>query len=274
MKKSWFAGKKVIITGATSGIGRKLVDIFLNDYGCEVLGVSRNEEKAQKVYNEISANTEKYSKYCFDVSDRNSWFSFTQYLLEISFVPDMIINNAGVLPKFRSTLKTEIDDIEHVLKTDFLSAVYSFKALQSVFGEKIPAFVNVSSSAALATLAGTCAYSSAKSALCAFTECLSYELKKKYYVAVVCPGFTKTDIFKNQSQSINSGLVGKISMPVQKMAKKIVKGIKKKKRRMIFGKDAHFMSMLARVMPKTSTDILSGVLKISKMELFNEVFSE
>ena len=76
MKKSWFAGKRVIITGATSGIGRKLVDIFLNEYGCEVLGVSRNEEKAQKVYNEISAYTDKYSKYCFDVSDKNSWFCF------------------------------------------------------------------------------------------------------------------------------------------------------------------------------------------------------
>ncbi|MBR7111171.1 MAG: SDR family NAD(P)-dependent oxidoreductase [Clostridia bacterium] len=263
-----------MITGATSGIGRKLVDIFLNEYGCEVLGVSRNEEKAQKVYNEISAYTDKYSKYCFDVSDKNSWFCFANHLLENSFVPDLIINNAGVLPKFRSALKTEIDDIEHVLKTDFFSAVYSFKSMQSVFGQKIPAFVNVSSSAALATLAGTCAYSSAKSALRAFTECLSYELKNINYVAVVCPGFTKTDIFKNQSQSINSGIVGKFSMPVEKMAKKIVKGIKNKKKRMIYGKDAHFMSILARVMPKKSTDILSGVLKMSKMELFNEVFGD
>lgn len=273
MKKSWFASKNIVITGASSGIGRKIVDILIKDYGCKVLGVSRNAERAQKVYDEISAFTDKYSYYCFDVSKKEEWIKFVDYLVDKDFIPVLVINNAGMLPKFRSATKTDIDDIEKVLYTDFLSAVYSFKLIYDKFGDKV-SFVNVSSSASLASLAGTSAYSSAKSALRSFTECVSVELKKKTYVGIVCPGFTKTEIFKNQSQPIDQGLIGKVSMPVQKMAKKIVKGIKRKKRRMVFGKDAHLMSILARLMPKKSTDITSSFLKMSKMSLFDEVFEK
>ena len=273
MKKSWFASKKVIVTGASSGIGRKIVDILIKDYGCTVLGVSRNSERAIAVYNDISAITDKYSYYCFDVSKKDEWIKFVEYLSNNDFIPDLVINNAGMLPKFRSAVKTDIEDIEKVLFTDFLSAVYSFKFIYDKFGDKV-SFVNVSSSASLASLAGTSAYSSAKSALRAFTECVSVELKKKTYISVVCPGFTKTEIFKNQSQPIDQGLIGKVSMPVQKMAKKIVKGIKCKKRRMVFGKDAHIMSILARLMPQKSIDITSSFLKMSKMSLFDEVFEK
>ena len=272
MGKSWLTGKKVIITGSSSGIGREIVELLLKKYSCTVIGVSRNREKAERVEKEIANFSSQYSKYCFDVSELDGWIEFSSYLSKINFVPDLVINNAGMLPTFKSVLKTDIVDIENVLKTDFLSAVYSFK---SIYGKNgYPAFVNVSSSASLASLAGTSSYSAAKSALRAFTECLSAELKKKTYIAVVCPGFTKTDIFKNQKQAIDQGIVGKISMPVKKMAKKIVRGISRRKKKMVFGKDAHLMSVFARCMPTKSTYVMSSVLKMSKMSIFEEVFDE
>ncbi len=273
MAKSWFLNKDVIVTGATSGIGRELVEILLENFHCRVVGVSRNAEKASLVYSEIKERFNGYFKYCFDVSDKDGWKAFSDYLDDIDFKPDLVINNAGILPTFRSVEKITMEDYEKVLGVDFLSCVYSFKTLCSKGKSgSYPAFVNVSSSAALASLAGTSAYTAAKSALRGFTECITYELKDKTYVGLVMPGFTKTNIFRNQNQSIDEGIIGKISTPANKMARKIIRGIQKKKKRMIFGKDAHFMSFLARIMPQKSTNLTSFVLKKSKMKLFNEVF--
>ncbi len=271
MKTPWIFGKKVLITGATSGIGRNIAEILLNKYNCEIVGVSRNEDKAKKVSEELST-LGKYSYFCFDVSQKEEWKKLKIELDQRGFVPDLIINNAGVLPKFSSADKLSVEDFERVLNIDFLSSVYSFKTFYNEKNGITPSFLNVSSSAALLSLAGTSAYSSAKSALKAFTECVSYELKGKAYVGLVCPGFTRTEIFRSQNQSIDSGLIGKISMCSTKMATKIVRGIVKKKRRMVFGKDAHLMSVLARLFPKKSTDIASFFLKKSGMKLFEDVF--
>lgn len=272
MKKNWLLGKNIIITGATSGIGRELVELLLKEFNCNIIGVSKNEEKAERVFHEISAMHSGYSKYCFDVGEYDGWCKFAKILDEMNFKPDIIINNAGILPKFCGAKRIETQIFETVMKVDFFSAVYSFKVFCK--DDNYPSFVNISSSAALATLAGTSAYTAAKLALRGFTESLSYELKNKSYVALVCPGFTKTNIFCNQNHAINEGIVGKISMPAAKMAKKIVRGMKRRKRKIILGKDAHLMSILYRIMPKSSTDIMSFVLKKSKMSLFEEIFIE
>lgn len=275
MRKSWLFNKKVIVTGATSGIGLEICKILIDKYNCKILGISRNPQKAERVYEEFSKRTDSYQKYCFDVGEKSEWESFAKYLKTIDFAPDLVINNAGVLPTFRSANKIDILEFERVMQVDYFSCVYSFKNLFLCKDDgTYPSFVNVSSSAALASIAGTSAYTGAKSALKGFTECLSYELKNKSYVALVMPGFTKTDIFKNQNQSINEGIVGKISMPATKMARKIIKGISKRKTKMIIGFDAHLMSVLNRLMPKKSTSITSYVLKKSRLKLFEDVFCD
>lgn len=273
MSKKWIYKTNVIITGASSGIGKELVKTFITKFDCRVIGVSRNEERAKKFAEEL--NSSAYSYYCFDVGVESNWVDFASYLENVGFVPDVIINNAGVLPTFRSFLNSSLDTIKETFQVDFWSAIYSVKYLDGLLAKSTkPAIINVSSSSALASLVGTTSYTSAKTALRAFTECYSEEQKGKRYVAVVCPGFTKTNIFKEQKQSIEDGIVGKISTPVAKMAKKIVRGIQKKKRRMVFGKDARIMNMMYKIFPKKSTSLFAYVMKKSKLELFREIFDE
>ena len=273
MSKKWIYKTNVIITGASSGIGKELVKTFITKFNCKVLGVSRNEERAKKFADEL--NSPAYSYYCFDVGVESNWVDFANHLKDADFAPDIIINNAGVLPTFRSFSNTDLDTVKETFQIDFWSAIYSVKYLDGLLNKsKKPAIINVSSSSALASLVGTTSYTSAKTALRAFTECYSEEQRGKRYVAVVCPGFTKTDIFKSQKQSIEDGIVGKISTPVTKMTKKIVRGIQKKKKRMVLGKDARIMNFLYKICPKKSTSLFAYVMKKSGLELFKEIFNE
>lgn len=271
MAKNWLNNKIVIITGASSGIGSQLVRILLG-YGCRVVGVSRDEAKAKKFAK--SLNSSRYSFYCFDVGIKSEWEKFIEYLNENNIIPDVIINNAGVLPPFRRASDTPIETYEKVIQINYLSAVYSYNYLLPLLkNSTTPTVVNVASSSALASLIGTSAYTASKTALRAHTECIIRE-RKDLYVALVCPGFAKTDIFRDQKQTASEGIIGKVSMPADKMAKKIVKKLRRKKRRIVIGIDARFMSGLYRLAPNISTKLFAWIFKKSKLPLFDEVFKE
>ena len=97
------------------------------------------------------------------------------------------------------------------------------------------------------------------------------ELRGKMYVGLVCPGFVKTDIFRNQTHK-QSKLVQKVSMKCDNACKKIVRAIKKNKTRHVVGIDAKFMDFCYRHFPKTSLRFFKWILKKSKIELFEDVF--
>ena len=63
-------------------------------------------------------------------------------------------------------------------------------------------------------------------------------------------------------------------MPVSKASKRIVKGIKKRKKSMVMGFDGRSMSIFGRLFPKLTPSIIRGVLKCSKLELFKDVFGD
>ena len=191
---------------------------------------------------------------------------------------DILINNAGVLPSFASFKKyvencSEDDnaDIERVMQINFMSVVYGVKYLTPILEKSLsPAIVNIASSAGLCALPGIAMYSASKGAVKNFTE--SIMLERNYYVGLVCPGFTKTDIFRNQKHSSESKLIDMISTSLDKMSKKIYKGILRKKKRMVFGLDARAMDSLYRHFPKGSLKMFTSVLRKANIELFSDVF--
>lgn len=187
----------------------------------------------------------------------------------------VIINNAGVLPKFSNFSNMQSGTPHELLKTmevNFNSVVYSAYYMSPIIEKsESPAIINIASSSALCPLAGMTMYTASKSATKNFTEALM--LEKKYYVGLVCPGFTKTEIFKNQNSDID-GIVSKVASSQEKMTRKIYKGILRKKKRMVFGFDAKAMDLGYRWFPKTTPKTIGGVLKASKLKLFDDVFEE
>lgn len=126
------------------------------------------------------------------------------------------------------------------------------------------------------TLAGTSMYSASKAALKGFTEALRNEYPEMY-VSLVCPGFTKTDIFRGQEQgSSDKGqkAMDMISTDCDIMVKRIMRGIENKYPMQVRGFDAHAMSVANRIAPVYASKLFSAVMRMADLELFREIFKD
>ena len=73
MTDCWFDYKTVIVSGASSGIGKGLVKKLIDEHGCRVIGIARNETKMLKLVEELGAKKRYFSYFLFDVSVRENW---------------------------------------------------------------------------------------------------------------------------------------------------------------------------------------------------------
>lgn len=271
---NWLRGKYVVLTGASGGIGRQLCKILIVKYGANVIGIGRSEEKMRSLKEELAQNGDKFSYDLFDVSERDNWQSFALKLKNENVTPILLINNAGAFPTFNKTLNTPVETMERIIKINYLSAVYAIDTLKDIVkgeGKNKPAIVNIASSAALCTVAGTAAYSASKGALKGYTEALQMEEKGKKYVGIIYPGTTATELFRADENTKNSAL-DLIAMPAEKMAKKIARKIYKKRKRAVVGWDAKLMNLTAKLMPVKGLSLICGVMKASKSKVFTNVF--
>lgn len=272
--KKWINGRNFVVSGASSGIGRLLTEKLI-ECGCTVTGIGRSEKKFDDFKLSLGEKSANLNVEIFDVTEEREWEALAKRLEEKYGKIDGVINCAGIFPPFKKTVACTSEETESVIKTNFLSAVYAINNLFPLIERSdSPAIVNVSSASALATIVGTAGYSASKSALKSYTEVLAEELRGKVYVGLVMPGFARTDIFRMQNTDFNENkLLYLASMSAEKMSAKIFRGILKKKRKMIIGKDAKAMNFFFRLMPKTTSRIISKILKKSKMRLFDDIFN-
>ncbi len=277
MGRDWMDNKTVIITGASGGMGKGVAEKLIKEHGCTVIGIARSEEKMKKVVEELGDYADKFSYQLFDVAVEQNWLDFVAYLNENNIKPDVLINNAGILPKFDRFQNYTVEYIKKAMDINFYSAVYSIHALLPILLESdSPAIINIDSSAALMTLAGTSVYSASKAALKSLSEALREELRGKCYVGIVCPGFTKTDIFRDQDSADAKAqkMLNMVSTSCDRMVKMIMNDIQTKKPLGVHGFDAAFMNYFGRIMPVQGGRLFSAVMKMSKLPLFDAVFKD
>ena len=277
MSTCWLQGKTVVVTGASGGMGAGIAATLIKKHGCTVIGIARNERKILNFINELGEeNAKRFSYRLFDVSVRENWESFAKELEEENIAVDVLINNAGILPKFKRFDRYSYEEIERAMNINFYSCIYSVKTMLPILQKSSsPAIINIDSSAALMTLAGTSMYSASKAALKSFTEALRLEFAGKIYVGMVCPGFTKTDIFSGQGdvgKGRGSKIIEMVSTDCDKMVKMIMFGIERKMPMQVRGMDAHAMSICNRLLPVAGSKLYSTIMKAAKVDIFDEVF--
>ncbi len=272
--QNWLKDRYVIVTGASSGIGRELCKILIEKYQAKVIGVGRREEKMLSLAKELGDKASKFTYRLFDVGNEKEWQEFRIFLQETGIAPILLINNAGVFPTFKKVVDTPMDTYEWVMQTNFYSVLYAVKEIAPILqgaDKHLPAIVNINSSAALCTVAGTSGYSASKGALKSYTEALQLEEKGRMYVGLMCPGPTATELFHNDKK-METTPMHLIAMPAEKMAKKIARKILRKKQRAVLGIDAKLMHWTAKIGGAKGLALISFVMKASKVDAFRDVY--
>lgn len=240
-------GKVVVITGGSDGIGKALVELYLNK-GAKVATCARNY---QKLYQLQAANTGKpLFIHATDVSKEIDCKGFIDAVIKEFGTIDILINNAGV--SMRALVQdVDLDTIRRVMDINFWGTVYCTKfALDHIIKNK-GTIVGVSSIAGYRGLPGRSGYSASKYAVNGWLEALRTELLESgTNVMWVCPGFTSSNIrnaalnSKGESQG-ESPMDEGAMMSSDECAVHIAHAIEKRKRTLVLtftGKRAVFMN--------------------------------
>jgi short-subunit dehydrogenase len=192
-------GKTVVVTGASSGIGRSTVLDFAEKQVKAIILVSRNKERMSQVSSEISDKCESMIFPC-DVSNNSEVSKMANEVLSVYDHVDILVNNAGI-GILGKVADQSIEEIEQVTKTNYLGMIYCTKVfLDSMLREKTGHIINVASLAASFGIPGLAAYCGSKFAILGFSESLQHELHGTgIRVTVVSPIGVKTNFFQHSS---------------------------------------------------------------------------
>ena len=268
----WIRNKTVLITGASSGIGRALTEKLIRYYGCYVIGVGQSEEKLHYVKSELTYMTDFFDYKVFDASVKENWDVLAMELKEKGTKIDLLINNVGTLPMLQRINNYRDEVIRDTFDVNYYSYRYAVNALLPILHESnMPGIVNIVSADALVPLVGSSAHSESQAALLSYSKSLVAELGREMYVGYMIPGFVDTDYFRNQYKTIDKKLQKKIKLTPEKAAEKISKKILKQKVRGVIGWDAKKMDKFSRLFPALSIKWYEIKVKHSKMKLFENV---
>ena len=198
--------KKILITGATGGIGHSLVEKFVN-YGAIVLATGTKEEKLNNLQKKFSnIQTEK-----FKLDEHNKIEEFIDKVDKRLNGIDVLVNNAGITLDNLSIRLSE-DNWKKVLDINltstFLLCKYSIKKMLKKRKGKI---INITSIVGHTGNIGQANYAASKAGIVGFSKSLAIEYaKKNININCVSPGFIKTEMTDQINDDFKKTLIDKI----------------------------------------------------------------
>ena len=242
--------KVVIVTGASSGIGKALV-YELSRQGAKIAIASRNIEELLNIEQDLKKKGTEILPIRTDVTKEQA----CKELIEQTYTHfgriDVLINNAGI--SMRALLQdVEINVLHKVMDVNFWGTVYCTKYALPYLLQSGGTVVGVISIAGFIGLPGRTGYAASKFAVRGFLNTVRIENRKKgLHVLVAAPGFTASNIRKTAldargHQQGESPRKEDKMMSAERCATIIVRGIRKRKREIIMtfveGKLAVFLS--------------------------------
>lgn len=245
--------KVVVVTGATSGIGKACVEVFGRE-GAKVVAVGRNVEKLTAVDVDWSAQGLDFITVKADVAIEDDNRLMIEKTIAHYGKLDILIVNAGIsMRAMFEDLKLNV--FKHVMDVNFYGAVYATKyALPYLFESKGSILAVSSINGHRGTPART-AYTASKFAMEGFYESLRTEVMKRgVHILVVSPGFTGTNIRnialtpdgKPQGESPRDE---KKMMTAEAVAKAMLVGLKHNKRHIVLTTMGKLVVFLNKIMP-------------------------
>ena len=195
----------VVVTGASSGIGKAVAKLFLQE-GAQVVLVNRDPERGKAALTELREISPKCDAFYCDVSCEDQVKELFSFVGKTYGRLDVLHNNAGVSVGggLLDTTQEQWDTVLGVnLRGAFFCSKYAVPLLQK--GER-KAIVNTVSELALVATRGSIAYCSSKGALLQFTRAAALELAPLgIRVNAVCPAGTESEMFHKDIASCEGG---------------------------------------------------------------------
>ena len=194
-----FKNKVILITGASSGIGKETAIEFAK-LGANIILVARRKDKLEQTANELKKFDVTTLLCQCDVSKKDQVEEMANMVIEKFGKLDILVNNAG-FAIYGSVSDLSIDEIESQMETNYFGMVYCVKNfLPTMLNKKSGHIVNVASVAASFGLPGIASYCASKFAMLGFSEGLKHELKGTGVgITVVSPIMVRTDFFDHPS---------------------------------------------------------------------------
>jgi NAD(P)-dependent dehydrogenase (short-subunit alcohol dehydrogenase family) len=192
MARQDFAGRRVWITGASTGIGRAVALELLAREGT-VIASARSRDGLERVG--ADSATDRLHVLPLDVTDREATLATAQTIRERFGGLDIAFFNAGTC-EYVDARRFDSALFERVMRTNFLSVVYGIEAALPLLRESThPHLVGMSSTVAYGGLPRAEAYGASKAAIKYMLESLRIDLRQEHIpVSIVCPGFVKTPL--------------------------------------------------------------------------------
>lgn len=245
--------KVVIVTGATSGIGKALAYEFAGK-GAKVVIGARNHDKLTEIAEDIRLKGGEVAFVQTDVSIEQDCKLLVLTAVERYGKIDVLINNAGI--SMRALFQnTSVEVLKKVMDVNFWGAIYCTRhALPHILKEK-GSVVGISSIGGIKGLPARSGYSASKFAMQGFMDCLRIEnLKKDLHVLMAYPGFTASNI-RNSALSGNGSQQGESPRDEQKMmtaeevAGHIYHALKKRKTKIVLTTQGKLTVLFNKIFP-------------------------
>ena len=219
-----FTGQRVLVTGASAGIGAGLAEEFARR-GAIVGICARRRDRLEQVLNRCRTHSPASQMWITDMGDAAQVDALIASVLETLGGIDILVNNAGI-PKRRHVSKLDPATVESVMNINYFGpARLTLGLLPAMVESGRGLIINVSSVAATLSSPGEAAYDASKAALTAFSEAMAVDLwESGVKVLVVYPGLVDTELFSlpDNDPVMDTSIV---RIPVAEMVAAIFDGV-------------------------------------------------
>lgn len=217
------AGKRVLVTGASSGIGAELAERFAA--AGAVVGIcARRADRLEAVLERCRKRAPESRMWVCDLAETDQVDELARLAKRALGGIDVLVNNAGV-PKRKHVRALDARTVESLIRINYLSPIRLTLALLPEMLERGSGLiVNISSVAAVLSSPGEAAYDASKAALSVFSEAMAIDLwETGVRVLIAYPGVVDTELFSVPDNDPLSPAIPKI--PVAEFADGVLDAI-------------------------------------------------
>ena len=251
-------GCRVLITGASSGIGRCLAQ-QLAAAGCRVALAARSEERLHETATSLGRSASAVLVVPTDITREADQQNVLDQAVAHFGGLDVLVNNAGVASWAHFADSTEAI-LREIMEVNFFApAELIRKAIPILVKGDQPAVANIASMCGRRAMPAWSEYSASKYALCGLTEALRGELARfEIDVLLMLPGLTRTEFSQHFLRSEGRAEIDFAGgMPPENVAARIVRSLTKNRTETVIGRDARWMLLVNRFFPRLVDRLLA-----------------